>query len=81
MPWTMTTTDGSLDVKLAEGMRGPEWPELLEAIIQELTAVDRVRFTLPPEPEDPGYVQPINDLIRILTARGVDVDRRTEPEP
>jgi hypothetical protein len=77
----MTTTDGYLDVKLAEGMRGPEWPALLEAIIQELTAVDRVRFTLPPEPEDPGYVQPINDLIRILTARGVDVDRRTEPEP
>jgi hypothetical protein len=80
MPWTMTTTDGHLDVELAEGMRGPEWPELLEAI-QELTAVDRVRFLLPPGPEDQGYVQPINDLIRILTARGVDVDRRTEPEP
>ncbi len=77
----MTTTDGCLDVNLAEGMRGPEWPDLLEAIVQELTAVDRVRFTLPPGPEERGYVQPINDLIRILTARGVNVDRRTEPEP
>jgi hypothetical protein len=77
----MTTTDGHLDVNLAEGMRGPEWPELLEAIIRELTAVDRVRFTLPPGPKNEGNVQPINDLIRILTARGVDVERRTEPEP
>ncbi len=81
MPWTMTATDGCLDVHLAEGMQGPEWPELLEATIQELTAVDRVRFTLPPGPADPGYVQPVNDLIRILTARGVAVDRRTHPEP
>jgi hypothetical protein len=81
MPWTITTADGHLDVELAEGMRGPEWPELLEAIVQQLSAVDGVRFTLPPGPEDQGYVQPINDLIRILTARGVDVDRRTEPEP
>ena len=78
MPWTTTVTDGCLDVHLAEGTQGPEWPELLEAIIQELTAVDRVRFTLP---EDEGYVQPIDDLIRILSARGVDVGRRTEPEP
>jgi hypothetical protein len=77
----MTTADRQLDVEITEGMRGPEWPDLLDAIVQQLTAVDRVTFTLPPGPEDPGFVQPINDLLRILTARGVKVERRTEPEP
>jgi hypothetical protein len=86
MPWTMAITAGHLDVQLVEEMRGPEWAQLMEAIFQELTVVNRVRFLLNGGLEAPGYVQPLGDLIRVLTARGVDVERRDlgppgHPEP
>jgi hypothetical protein len=73
----MTITHGhQLDVDLAQGMRAHEWARLLEAITQELTVVDRVMFLLPWGFEVPGQVQALDDLVRVLTTRGVDVERR-----
>lgn len=76
----MTIRHGTLEVGFAEGMSGPEWGQLLEAILQDLPVVRRVRFLLPGGPEA-SHVQPLDDLIRVLTARGVDVERRDVGPP
>jgi hypothetical protein len=77
MPWTLTVTNQrQLDVDLTAGMRAQEWAELTEAMLHELTVMDRVMFLLPWGFEDQGHVQPLDDLIRVLTARGVNVERR-----
>jgi hypothetical protein len=73
----MTVTNGrQLDVDLTRGMRAHEWVELMEAIFQRLTVVDRVMFLLPWGFESEGHVQPLDNLIRVLTARGLNVERR-----
>jgi hypothetical protein len=81
MPWTTTISEGTLEVVFAEGMRDPEWTQLLQAIVEELPLVRRVRILLPGGLEAPGYVQPLDDLIRALTLRGVDVERRDVGPP
>jgi hypothetical protein len=81
MPWTTTINDGTLEVRFPEGMRAPEWTHLLDDILQELPVARRVRFVLPGRVEGRGSVQPLDDLIRKLTARGVDVERREVGPP
>jgi hypothetical protein len=76
MPWIMKVRDRHLEVDLAPGVRGREWEDLLDAIVAELSNVDRV-LLLVPSGFDAGD-QPVllDGLTRALTARGMDVERR-----
>jgi hypothetical protein len=64
-----------LEVDLAPGVRGKEWEYLLDAILKEQESVDRVVFLVPRGFED-GQAEHLESLVRRLTARGVDVERR-----
>ena len=64
-----------LEVDLAPGVRGVEWAKLLDSILGQLVVVDRVVFLVPRGFEE-GPAQHLEDLVRRLTARGVDVERR-----
>jgi hypothetical protein len=81
MTWTMKVGEGSLDVMLTQGMRGTEWTQLRDAILQRPTLALRVTFLVPPGPADAGDVQALDDLIRILRARGVEAVRRVSGPP
>ena len=75
MPWVMSISSRRLEVDLAPGMLTTEWAKLLDAILQELEVVDRVVFLVPRGFEE-GQAEHLEDLVRRLTARGVDVERR-----
>jgi hypothetical protein len=76
MTWVMSIHMRRLEVDLAPGVRGREWEELLDAIVRELDVVDRVMFLVPRGFEAGPQAQHLDGLVRILTARGVDVERR-----
>jgi hypothetical protein len=75
MPWVMSIHSRLLEVDLAPGVLGTEWAKLLDSILGELELVDRVVFLVPRGFED-GQAQQLEDLVRRLTARGADVERR-----
>jgi hypothetical protein len=66
-------------VALGHGIRDGAWDRLMDGIIHELRAVDRVMFLVPGgfEAEDQGSL--LDTLEQILTARGVNVERRHVP--
>jgi hypothetical protein len=76
MPWVMSIYKRRLEVDLGPGVRGKEWEQLLDAILQELVVVDRVMFLVPRGFGSGPQAQHLDGLVRILTARGVDVERR-----
>jgi hypothetical protein len=71
----MSTRWRRLIVDLRPGVDDEEWDQLLDTIIGELPALNRVRFLVP---EDLARSQaPLLDaLVHVLTVRGVDVERR-----
>ena len=76
MPWTIYSRDRRLEVDLAGGVRGPEWEELLDDIVRRLNAIERVIFLIPPNLEEGDQVEHLNGLVQVLTARGMNVERR-----
>jgi hypothetical protein len=76
MPWTIYHRDRRLEVDLAGDVRGPEWEELLDDIVLRLDATERVIFLIPPHFEESDQVEHLDRLVQVLTARGMNVERR-----
>jgi hypothetical protein len=76
MPWTIYSRDRRLEVDLSGGVRGPEWEDLLEDLAKRLNAVDRVVFLIPRNFDQGDQAAHLDGLVQILTARGVNVERR-----
>ena len=76
MTWTIYSSDRRLEVDLAGGVRGPEWEGLLEDIVRRLKAIERVIFLIPRHFEKGDQTDHLDRLVQVLTARGVNVERR-----
>lgn len=76
MPWTIYSRDRRVEVDLSGGVRGPEWEELLEDLAGRLNAVERVVFLIPRNFGQGDQTDQLDGLVQILTARGVNVERR-----
>ena len=76
MTWTIYSSDRRLEVDLAGGVRGPEWEELLDDVVRRLKAIERVIFLIPRHVEGGDQVERLDRLVQVLTARGVNVERR-----
>ena len=76
MPWTIYSRDRRAEVDLSGGVRGPEWEELLDDLVGRLNAVERVIFMIPARFDVGDQADQLDGLVQILTARGVDVERR-----
>jgi hypothetical protein len=75
VPWVMSiSTDRVLQVDLDSGVERTQWEELLDAIIQELPDVDRVRFIAPGLTQ--GEEELLNTLLMVLERGDVDVEWR-----
>jgi hypothetical protein len=76
MPWKIYRHDRRLEVDLAGGVRGAEWEELLDDLVRRMNLIERVIFLLPRQLEGGDQVQHLDNLVQVLTARGVNVERR-----
>jgi hypothetical protein len=72
----MIVRDHHLEVDLGPGVHGAEWEQLLDVVIAELAAVDRVTFLVPWGFKAGDQGEFLESLVRTLTVRGVDVERR-----
>ncbi len=76
MAWTIYSRDRRLEVDLSGGVRGPEWEELLDDVLGRLNVIERIIFLIPPRFELGDQADQLDGLVQILTARGVNVERR-----
>jgi hypothetical protein len=76
MPWIMDIRERELVVNLSPGVDAGEWDRLIDAIIQELSNVDRVRLEVPADYEFGNERQLLDTVVHVLTRGGVDVERR-----
>jgi hypothetical protein len=76
MPWTIYSRDRRLEVDLSGGVRGPDWEGLLDDLVGRLNSIERVIFLIPPRFEGGDQADHLDGLVQILTARGVNVERR-----
>jgi hypothetical protein len=76
MPWKIYRHERRLEVDLAGGVRGAEWEELLDDLVRRLNLIERVIFLLPRPFEAGDQVEHLDSLVQVLTARGVNVERR-----
>jgi hypothetical protein len=76
MPWIMDIRERELVVNLSPGVEGGEWDRLLDAIIQELSNVDRVRLEVPASYESGNERQVLDTMVHVLIRRGLDVGLR-----
>ena len=76
MTWTIYPSDRRLEIDLGGGVRGPEWEELLDDIVRRLKAIERVIFLIPRHFEEGDQTEHLDRLVQVLTARGVNVERR-----
>jgi hypothetical protein len=76
MPWVMSVRNRNLEVDLASGVRGREWEQLLAKILEELGEADRVLFLVPRDFEEGNQAAHLDGLVKAITSRGIDVERR-----
>jgi hypothetical protein len=76
MTWTIYRRDRHLEVDLGGGVHGAEWEELLDDIARRLNLIERVIFLVPRPFEQGEQAEHLNLLVQVLTARGVNVERR-----
>ena len=75
VPWVMSTLpDRSLQVDVHGTVDEAQWDALLDAIIEKLPDIDRVRFVA--AELNPGEEELLNALLMVLERRGLDVEWR-----
>jgi hypothetical protein len=76
MTWTIYRRDRHLEVDLDGGVHGTQWEELLDDIARRLNMIERVIFLVPLSFEQVEQAEHLDLLVQVLTARGVNVERR-----
>jgi hypothetical protein len=79
MNWIMSVDGRCLRVALGRGIRDEGWDRLMDGIVRQLSAVDRVTFLVPGGFEAGDQAGLLETLVGILTEQGVDVQRHQIP--